>query len=136
MIFIQRARQGGSVAGRRKMIDPAAKLNDRRKAAMLAISRGSVCHQLRPVMDSAFKLKRRIDKLHMEFPFTGNRMWRGLLVQKGFKVGGLHVAAPVKLRKQRFRYEGGPILIVVNFGGRLVGRPSVSFNRGLSCVPA
>jgi len=38
----------------------------------------------------------RIDKLHMEFPFAGSRMLRGLLVQEGFKIGRLHVATLMK----------------------------------------
>ncbi|KAA8609545.1 integrase [Salipiger aestuarii] len=42
------------------------------------------------------KLMRRIDKLHMEFPFAGSRMLRGLLVQEGFKVRRLQVATLMK----------------------------------------
>ena len=38
----------------------------------------------------------QIDKLHMEFPFAGSRILRGLLVQEGFKVGRLHVATLMK----------------------------------------
>jgi len=34
---------------------------------------------------------RRIDELHMEFPFAGSRMIKGLLRQEGFTVGRLHV---------------------------------------------
>jgi putative transposase len=34
---------------------------------------------------------RRIDELHMEFPFAGSRMMKGLLRQEGFNAGRLHV---------------------------------------------
>jgi hypothetical protein len=37
---------------------------------------------------------RRIDELHMEFPFAGSRMLRDLLLQEGIKRGGsakLHI---------------------------------------------
>lgn len=46
--------------------------------------------------DADLKLMHRIDKLHMEFPFAGSRMLRGLLVQEGFKVERLHVATLMK----------------------------------------
>ena len=63
---------------------------------MLGISRGIICYNPRPVSDADLKLMHRIDKLHMEFPFAGSRMLRGLLVQEGFKVGRLHVATLMK----------------------------------------
>ncbi|QEU08004.1 IS3 family transposase [Paracoccus yeei] len=94
--FVRRARQGGSVAERKKMIDPTAKLSVSRQAIVLGISRGSVYYKPRPVSDADLKLMHRIDKLHMEFPFAGSRMLQGLLVQEGFKVGRLHVATLMK----------------------------------------
>ncbi len=38
----------------------------------------------------------RIDRLHMEFPFAGSRMPKGLLVREGFSVGRLHAATLMK----------------------------------------
>ena len=78
------------------MIDPTAKLSVSRQAIVLGISRGAVYYKPRPVSDADLKLMHRIDKLHMEFPFTGSRMLQGLLVQDGFKVGRLHVATLMK----------------------------------------
>lgn len=78
------------------MIDPTAKLSVSRQAIVLGISRGSVYYRPRPASDADLKLMHRIDKLHMEFPFAGSRMLRGLLVQEGFKVGRLHVATLMK----------------------------------------
>nr|WP_234992341.1 IS3 family transposase [Roseisalinus antarcticus] len=94
--FLRRARQGGSAAERKKMIDRTAKLSVGRQAKVLGISRGSVYYQPRPVRAGDLKLMHRIDKLHMEFPFAGSRMLQGLLVQEGFKVGRLHVATLMK----------------------------------------
>ena len=34
---------------------------------------------------------RRLDRLHLEFPFAGSRMLRGLLVAEGCKIGRRHV---------------------------------------------
>jgi putative transposase len=34
---------------------------------------------------------RRLDRLHLEFPFAGSRMLRGLLAAEGCKIGRRHV---------------------------------------------
>jgi transposase InsO family protein len=39
---------------------------------------------------------RRIDGLHMDFPFAGSRMLRDLLAAEGIKVGRLHVSTLMK----------------------------------------
>jgi putative transposase len=39
---------------------------------------------------------RRMDELHLEYPFAGSRMLRDLLVADGFTVGRLHVATLMK----------------------------------------
>ena len=39
---------------------------------------------------------RRIDELHLEYPFAGSRMLRGLLQAEGHEVGRLHVATLMK----------------------------------------
>jgi putative transposase len=39
---------------------------------------------------------RRIDHLHLEFPFAGSRMLRDLLKQEGYRVGRKHVATLMK----------------------------------------
>lgn len=78
------------------MIDRNAKLSLSRQAEILGISRGSINYQPQPVGDADLKLMHRIDQLHMEFPFTGSRMLKVLLVQDGFEVGRLHVASLMK----------------------------------------
>lgn len=39
---------------------------------------------------------RRIDELHIDYPFTGSRMLKGLLVGEGYKTGRLHVRTLMK----------------------------------------
>jgi putative transposase len=39
---------------------------------------------------------RRIDELHLEYPFAGSRMMQGLLKKGGFSAGRLHVATLMK----------------------------------------
>ena len=65
-------RQGGSVAERKKMIDPTAKLSVSRQAIVLGISRGSIYYLHRTVSDADLKLMHRTHKLHMEFPLAGS----------------------------------------------------------------
>ncbi|NQW15928.1 MAG: transposase [Chloroflexi bacterium] len=70
------------------MIDPGHKLPLARQAKAVGISRGSVYYQPRPVSDIDLGLMRRIDELHLEYPFSGGRMMRDLLRQDNV-TGGL-----------------------------------------------
>jgi putative transposase len=62
-----------------------------KQARALRISRGSVYYLPRPVPDADLALMRRLDALHLAFPFAGSRMLRGLLAGEGIKVGRRHV---------------------------------------------
>lgn len=72
------------------------KLSLTRQADLLGISRGSLYYEPRPTSDDDLKLMRRIDELHMEYPFAGSRMMKGLLRQEGFTTGRLHLATCMK----------------------------------------
>lgn len=78
------------------MIDRDHRLSISRQSALLGISRGSVYYQPRPVSETDLALMRRIDELHMDYPFAGSRMLKGLLRQDGFRAGRLHVATLMK----------------------------------------
>ncbi len=78
------------------MIDRKHKLSVTRQAEALKISRGSVYYQPRPVSVADLALMRRIDELHLDYPFAGSRMLQGLLLGEGYKVGRLHVATLMK----------------------------------------
>ena len=67
-----------------------------RQAEELGISRGSLYYQPQPVSATDLALMRRMDELHLEYPFAGSRMLRDLLVAEGFTVGRLHVATLMK----------------------------------------
>src|SRR3984893_18609477 len=73
------------------MIDRAHDLPITRQAEALNISRGSVYYLPRPVSEADLAIMRRLDRLHLEFPFAGSRMWRGLLVAEGREIGRRHV---------------------------------------------
>jgi putative transposase len=67
-----------------------------RQAKALGISRGSVYYLPRAVPAADLGLMRRIDELHLDYPFAGSRMLQGLLIADGHKVGRLHVATLMK----------------------------------------
>jgi putative transposase len=73
------------------MIDREHDLPITKQAELLRISRGSVYYPPRPVTASDLEVMRRLDRLHLEFPFAGSRMLRGLLVAEGCKIGRRHV---------------------------------------------
>ena len=73
------------------MIDRAHDLPITKQAKVLRISRGSVYYLPRPVSATDLEVMRRLDRLHLEFPFAGSRMLRGLLVAEGCKIGRRHV---------------------------------------------
>jgi transposase InsO family protein len=67
-----------------------------RQAKVLGISRGSVYYLPRPVSADDLALMRRIDELHLDYPFAGSRMLQTVLAREGYDVGRLHVARLMK----------------------------------------
>ena len=78
------------------MIDRSHSLPLARQARELRISRGSVYYLHRPVSVADLAIMRRMDELHLEFPFAGSRMLRDLLRQEGIEIGRQHVATLMK----------------------------------------
>ena len=75
------------------MIDPAHDLPINRQAELLAISRSNVYYLPRPTPAADLALMRRIDELHLNFPFAGSRMLRDMLRLEGFEIGRKPVGA-------------------------------------------
>jgi len=75
------------------MIKPEHKLSISRQAELLEISRSTIYYRPRPISDADLMLMRRIDELHMNYPFAGSRMLRDMLSQQGLEVGRRHVRA-------------------------------------------
>ena len=73
------------------MIDPEHQLSIVRQAEELAISRSTVYYRPRPVSNADLMLMRKIDELHLNYPFAGSRMLRDMLAQQGLEVGRRHV---------------------------------------------
>jgi pterin-4a-carbinolamine dehydratase len=62
------------------------------KARLLELSRAVLYYQPVLVSDADLALMRRIDELHLEWPFAASQMLRDLLVQESFVVGRKHGA--------------------------------------------
>jgi putative transposase len=69
------------------MIDRGHELPLARQAAVLGLSRGSLYYEPRPVSVADLAIMRRIDELHLDYPFAGSRMLRDLLRGEGIAVG-------------------------------------------------
>jgi putative transposase len=73
------------------MIDPGHDLPIVKQAEAAGIARSTVYYLPRPVPAADLELMRQLDELHLEFPFAGARMLRGLLAARGSKTGRRHV---------------------------------------------
>jgi putative transposase len=78
------------------MIDPSHGLSMSRQAKALNISRGCVYYEPRPVPAGDLAIMRRIDELHLDYPFAGSRMLRDMLHREGIEIGRRHVATLMK----------------------------------------
>ena len=78
------------------MIDRAHDLPLARQAKVLNLSRSSIYYKPEPVSADDLALMRRLDELHLDYPFAGARMLRSLLRREGICVGRRHVATLMK----------------------------------------
>jgi len=78
------------------MIDGDHGLSIAKQAKALGISRGSVYYSPKAVSPADLAVMRRMDELHLDFPFAGSRMLRDLLNREGVEVGRRHVATLMK----------------------------------------
>ena len=78
------------------MIDRTHDLPVTRQAQVLKLSRSSVYYQPCPVSAAELLIMRRIDELHLDYPFAGSRMLRDLLRGEGVMIGRAHVITLMK----------------------------------------
>jgi putative transposase len=69
------------------MIDRSHELSLSRQAEVLKLSRSSLYYRPRPVSPADLAIMRRIDELHLDYPFAGSRMLRDLLRGEGVEIG-------------------------------------------------
>ncbi|WP_414858479.1 IS3 family transposase [Paraburkholderia tropica] len=93
--FVRSARQSRT-AERKEMIDRTHALPVSRQTRLVGIARSSAYYRAQPVSEVDQLLMRRIDEVHMEFPFAGARMLARLLRREGHGVGRRRVRTLMK----------------------------------------
>jgi len=78
------------------MIDRDHTLSLTRQAALLKLSRSSLYYRAQPVSPADLAVMRRIDELHLDYPFAGSRMLRDLLRAEGVAIGRQRVATMLR----------------------------------------
>jgi putative transposase len=78
------------------MIDREHELPMTRQAAILKLSRSGLYYRPRPVPPGDLTIMRRLDELHLDYPFAGSRMLRDLLRGEGVAIGRQRVATMMK----------------------------------------
>ena len=74
------------------MIDRSHDLPLGRQAELLGLNRSTLYYEPRPVSAAELAIMRRIDALHLDYPFAGSRMLRDLLRGEGVVIGRERVA--------------------------------------------
>lgn len=78
------------------MIDRDHDLPVKRQAELLSVSRSSLYYQPQPVSPEDLAVMRRLDELHLEYPFAGSRMLRDLLRAEDIDIGRDRVTTCMK----------------------------------------
>jgi len=78
-----------------------------RQAELLGLSRSSLYYEARPVPASELAIMRRLDVLHMDYPFAGSRMPRDLLRGEGVAIGRGLVATMMRRMGEAGQGSGG-----------------------------
>src|SRR5690242_14235362 len=73
------------------MIDRGHELALATQARLLGVARSTVYREPEPVAATDLAVMRRIDELHLEYPFAGSRMLRSMLANEGIAIGRTHV---------------------------------------------
>ncbi len=125
------------------MIDGAHGLSITKQAKALGISRGSVYYRPCPISVEDLAVMRRIDELHLEFPFAGSRMLRDLLNREGIEIGRRHVATLMKRMRIEALYRKpntskpapGHKIYPYLLRGMTVSRPDQAWAMDITYVP-
>jgi putative transposase len=73
------------------MIDKKHDLSVVKQAKLLGLARSTIYYEARSVSAADLALMRRMDELHLLYPFAGSRMLAGLLQGEGHSIGRLHI---------------------------------------------
>jgi putative transposase len=125
------------------MIDRAHDLPITRQAEALNVSRSSVYYLPRPVPEADLVIMRRLDRLHLEFPFAGSRLLKGLLAAEGSQVGRRHVKTLMRRmgiealyrRPRTTKPEPGHKIYPYLLRGKEITRPNQVWAMDITYIP-
>jgi putative transposase len=125
------------------MIDREHDLPITRQAKVLCVSRSSVYYLPRPMSDSDLAIMRRLDRLHLEYPFAGARMLKGLLAAEGSKIGRRHVKTLMRRmgiealyrRPRTTKPEPGHKIYPYLLRGKEIKRPNQVWAMDITYIP-
>jgi putative transposase len=73
------------------MIDRGHELALSTQARLMGVARSTIYRESLPIPAADLAVMRRIDELHLDYPFAGSRMMRSMLVNEGTTIGRTHV---------------------------------------------
>ena len=125
------------------MIDASHDLPLVRQAELLEISRSNLYYLPRPVSPADLALMRRIDELHLNFPFAGARMLRDMLKLEGIKVGRKHIAklmdtmgiAALYRKRNTSAAHPGPEIYPYLLKNLTIARPNQAWATDITYIP-
>jgi putative transposase len=125
------------------MIDRAHDLPITRQAAALNVSRSSVYYLPRAVPETDLLIMRRLDQLHLEFPFAGSRLLKGLLAAEGSQIGRRHVKTLMRRmgiealyrRPRTTKPEPGHKIYPYLLRGKEITRPNQVWAMDITYIP-
>jgi putative transposase len=125
------------------MINRAHDLPIARQADILNVSRGSVYYLPRPMTEADLAIMQRLDRLHLEFPFAGSRMLRGLLAAEGCEIGRRHVKTLMRRmgiealyrRPRTTKPEPGHTIYPYLLRGMAITRPNQVWAMDITYIP-
>jgi putative transposase len=125
------------------MIDRSHDLPLARQAALLRLSRSQLYYEPRPVPAAELAIMRRIDALHLDYPFAGSRMLRDLLRGEGVVIGRDLVRTMMRRmciealyrRPDTSRPAPGHKIYPYLLGGLAVERPNQVWTMDITYIP-
>jgi putative transposase len=125
------------------MIDRAHDLPITRQAEALNVSRSSVYYLPRGVPETDLLIMRRLDQLHLEFPFAGSRLLKGLLAAEGSQIGRRHVKTLMRRmgiealyrRPRTTKPEPGHKIYPYLLRGKEITRPNQVWAMDITYIP-
>ena len=125
------------------MIEREHELPLKRQAELLKLSRGSLYYQPQPVSAEDLELMRRMDELHLQWPFMGSRMLRDQLRTQGLMVNRKRVRRLMRLmgitaiyrRKNTSQRHPGHAVFPYLLRGLVIDRPNQVWAADITYIP-